>query len=119
MENIYQGNFTSWNDVVERFFDYSADQIKLNPEPEQVFMASYDGCGYDGDAVVAYRIGEKYYWVEGSHCSCYGLEGQWKPEEYDKETFLGMLDRKLETAIDSEYPSWDKTTLGLIRQRAA
>lgn len=31
--------------------------------------------------VVAYRLDGKLYEVNGGHCSCYGLEGQWEPAE--------------------------------------
>lgn len=125
MENVYQGRFNNWNDVVENFFDtgYADEQKKKNalevcPEPDRVFIAAYGGGGYDGDALVVFRRGEKYYTVEGGHCSCYGLEDQWKPEEYDYETFVAVLDRKIESnSRDSEYPSMDKTTWELVKTR--
>ena len=45
-----------------------------------ILFASY-GCDYyDGDAWVLFEQGENLYEVNGCHCSCYGLEGQWEPE---------------------------------------
>jgi hypothetical protein len=61
-----------------------------------VIFAGYSYECYSGDALVIYRNGENYYYVSGGHCSCYGLEGQWEPEEYDRETFLKVLGRKIE-----------------------
>lgn len=48
----------------------------------EILLASYgeDG-GWDGVAFVLFRRDGTLYEVNGSHCSCYGLEGQWEPEE--------------------------------------
>lgn len=81
---IYDG-FSDWKDVQSQFEDQT-------PEPDEVLCAVYDGGGYEGDALVIYRNGEKYFIVQGSHCSCYGLEGQFDPTEYpDKDTFAKCL----------------------------
>lgn len=81
---IYEGLFGSWADVQRQF--------EMNvPEPEQVIYAEYDQPGYDGWANVFYRIGDQFYWAYGSHCSCYGLEGQWDPEEYDAQSLVHAL----------------------------
>lgn len=37
--------------------------------------------GCDSDAFVVFRRDGVLYEVNGSHCSCYGFEGQWEPEE--------------------------------------
>lgn len=34
---------------------------------------------YSGDATVWFERGGKLWEVTGSHCSCYGFEGQWEP----------------------------------------
>ncbi|MCY9324031.1 hypothetical protein [Bacillus haynesii] len=47
----------------------------------EVILASYTYEDYEGDAFVLFRKDGKYYEVHGSHCSCYGLEDQWEPEE--------------------------------------
>lgn len=36
---------------------------------------------YSGDAFVLFQRDGKLWEVNGSHCSCYGLEDQWGPEE--------------------------------------
>jgi hypothetical protein len=41
--------------------------------------AKWDGC------VGGKRQNVKFYLVEASHCSCFGLEGQWEPHEITRE----------------------------------
>ena len=85
MSNYFE-NFSSWTDVQEQF--------RMNePEPEEVLYAMYDIDGYEGSADVIYRNGNKFYWVSGGHCSCYGLEDQWDPEEYSAELFVAAWDK--------------------------
>ena len=94
----YDG-FDNWQDVAVNFSNlgYNAsDAAKLAeiPEPEEVLVAAYEQGGYEGDAWVVYRNGDKYYTVEGGHCSCYGLEGKWEPEEYESaEALLKCLSK--------------------------
>jgi hypothetical protein len=73
---IYFDCFESKEDVV-RNFELSSEQL----EGVEILYAMYDGGGYEGEAHVIFRKDDKLYEVNGSHCSCYGLEGQWKPEE--------------------------------------
>ena len=84
--NVYDGDFDSWADVCRYFEEEVA-------EPDEVLLAVYDIDGYEGSADVIYRNGEQYYWVHGSHCSCYGLEGQFDPEEYSAELLVAALRR--------------------------
>lgn len=46
-----------------------------------VLLAWYGYGSYCGDAFVLFEKTGKLYEVDGSHCSCFGLEGQWSPEE--------------------------------------
>jgi hypothetical protein len=46
-----------------------------------ILLASYGQGSYEGEAFVLFRKEGKLFEVHGSHCSCYGLEGQWEPEE--------------------------------------
>lgn len=84
---IYNDLFTCWNDVRREF---ACDE----PEPDEVVTASYSYEDYSGRAWVVYRNGDKFFEVEGGHCSCYGLEDQWKPEEYEPSVFLEALFRR-------------------------
>ncbi len=71
---VYLHRWSSGDDV-ERDFE-----VTLSSDIEILF-ASYGGGSYEGDAFLLYRQDGKLYEVNGSHCSCYGLEGQWEPEE--------------------------------------
>jgi len=61
------------------------DAIPVEEKPEfkdaEILLASYGTPSYEGYAFVLFRRDGKLYEVNGSHCSCYGLEGQWDPEE--------------------------------------
>lgn len=46
-----------------------------------VHLAWYGYGSYEGSSLVIFEKDGKLYEVNGSHCSCYGLEGQWEPEE--------------------------------------
>lgn len=97
----YREGFPDWNTVMTEFSEgYEENNINM-PEPEGLIWASYTYEGYEGDANVLWRNEDGTFgYVNGSHCSCYGLEGQWNVEEYTKETLLGQFDRTL----DSGYP---------------
>jgi hypothetical protein len=57
----------------------------------EVILASYGYGNYCGDAFVLFRKGGKLYEVNAGHCSCYGLEGQWSPEETTVESLWHRL----------------------------
>lgn len=56
-----------------------------------ILFASYVYEDYSGDAVVLFERDGKLYEVYGSHCSCYGLEGQW--EEGDEVVLDELVPR--------------------------
>jgi hypothetical protein len=60
-------------------------------ENVKILFASYGEDNYSGEAWVLFEENGKLYEVNGSHCSCYGLEGQWEPEE----TSIEELDHRL------------------------
>lgn len=51
----------------------------------EILLASYGYANYSGDAFVLFRRDGKLYRVDAGHCSCYGLEGQWEPQETNAE----------------------------------
>jgi hypothetical protein len=85
---IYNGEFTRASDVFDAF-EVSADDRK----DCIILYASYDIDGYDGSAHVIFYKDENLYEVNGGHCSCYGLEGQWDPEIIDLEVIRGKAAR--------------------------
>lgn len=75
----YYGWFDNWASVQS---NYNMNEA----EPDEVHLADYEDwpdIGYNGDSMVIYRRGSKWYLNMGGHCSCYGLEDQWSPDEYD------------------------------------
>lgn len=54
-------------------------EVKLGKDIK-ILLAKYSSYSYEGEAFVLFTKGGRLYEVHGSHCSCYGLEGQWDPE---------------------------------------
>jgi hypothetical protein len=86
--------WSSLEDIREAFADYK--QPSPVPPDIEVLFASYEGGGYDGDAVVVFRQEGKLYEVHGGHCSCHGLENQWSPEESTVESLEKTIPSRLE-----------------------
>lgn len=82
----YIGEFADWNDV-----NYNFGGECPAKEPRYVF-AGYDTPSYEGySTVLTSNDGRKFSVVEGSHCSCYGLEGQWCPTEHSRTDIKKMM----------------------------
>lgn len=62
---------------IMREFETSEDDVA---GIELLFSVDDPG-SYCGSALIVFRRGGKLYEVNASHCSCYGFESQWKPEE--------------------------------------
>jgi hypothetical protein len=81
---MYIDLFKSNEDIIEQ---YAAPADAL--DNATVYLAWYQYEQYSGSSLVVYEKGGKLYEVNGGHCSCNGLEGQWEPEETSWEA-LGM-----------------------------
>ena len=95
MSEKYFGGFNDRDDIAREFLAGYRKNFKIPedfPTEEQIIFAAYEGGSYEGAAIVVYEKDGKLFEVNGSHCSCHGLEDQWSPEETSKEA-LGM--RKL------------------------
>jgi hypothetical protein len=75
-----------WNGFLKRTVkeseDYMIKEFCIQPDilqNIQILFATYDISEYDGYAFILFKKDNKLYEVNASHCSCYGLEGQWKP----------------------------------------
>lgn len=66
----------SKKDLIDDFRLKKHDLDEIN-----ILLAYYSYMNYTGEAFVLFEKNGKLYEVNGSHCSCYGLEGQWEPEE--------------------------------------
>src|SRR4051812_43967563 len=53
-------------------------------EGASILAAAYTYEDYSGSALVLYEKDGKLFVNHGGHCSCYGLEDQWSPEEVTK-----------------------------------
>jgi predicted nucleic acid-binding Zn finger protein len=91
-KRVYKEGWSEWNDLRRNFSQTYGELAKEIPEkePSKVF-AVYDDGGYEGSALVIYVEKRKFYIVEASHCSCYGLEGQWEPTVHEKVELKKML----------------------------
>jgi len=79
---MYKGNFTCKSDVIHAFAGdgVSVEDMESNLRDAKILVAWYGYGDYDGSAFVLYSRGDLLYEVNGGHCSCYELEGQWDPE---------------------------------------
>lgn len=87
---VYFGDFDSRANVERQF------EVKLD-KSVHIKFAVYES-GWEGSAAVVFEQDGKLYLVEGSHCSCYGLEGQWEPTEETLETLARYHLRAVEEA---------------------
>lgn len=83
MDKIYYENFSCIDDVKEEFRISDKDILDC-----EIIYAAYDTPLWEGYAHVIFIKNGKLYEVNGSHCSCYGLEEQWLPEETLLEALL-------------------------------
>jgi hypothetical protein len=92
---IFLNNWKTELDVFSDFEEYSyklkEEQITIVHKDEKILFASYGTDNYSGDAFVLFEKNDKLFEVNGSHCSCYGLENQWEPEE----TTIELLTKRL------------------------
>lgn len=87
-------NFSSKEDVIS---NYTAPADAL--DGAIIYLAWYGYGSYDGYSLVVFEKDGKLYEVNGSHCSCSGLEGQWQPEETSWEAL------KMRNLNDEGYTS--------------
>ncbi|MDQ0168724.1 MULTISPECIES: hypothetical protein [Paenibacillus] len=106
MSGIYLEDWDS-ADKVYRDFDVQ------EPEGIEILLACYTYVWYEGSAFVLYRDNKdgKLYEVNGGHCSCYGLEGQWSPEETNVEVLRHRIEKgRLGQGYDGEGRFVDELT---------
>jgi hypothetical protein len=96
--------------------DFNIDEAAL--KGVSVLLAAYGYESYSGDAFVLFRKAGKLYEVNGGHCSCYGLEGQWQPQEVTKAELIHRLDKgRLGNYSDNKYADELRAVLKKIRVR--
>jgi len=62
-------------------------------EGVRILIAFYSYEDYIGTAWVLFERDGKLYAVHGGYCSCYGLEGQWDPEETSTDYLRNQLEK--------------------------
>ena len=74
-------------------------------EKFNVLIWSYGSSGWDGDAILILedKETEELFEVHGSHCSCYGLEGQFDLEPTTAEEIKFRLDNNPTYGQDGTY----------------
>ena len=97
----YVGDFEDKQDVIDQF-NVKDDDLR----DAFVLLAWYGGGCYDGSAFVLFERGGKLYEVNGGHCSCYGLEDQWDPEETTVDALVHRIEHG-HLGRDSYYSDCD------------
>jgi len=120
--SVYLHNWSTKQDVIcdfEQIYGNREDELKrVSPKYEDIniLFASYGTDNYSGDAFVLYEREGKLYEVNGGHCSCYGLEGQFDPYETTIEELSFRLtkgDMGLDSWSDNEFANELKEFLGI------
>ena len=83
---IFDDGFDNEQDILDQF---DAGDDALNGA--FVLYATYTYEDYSGDAFVLFWRDGQLYEVNGGHCSCYGLEGQWEPEETTADALVHRI----------------------------
>jgi hypothetical protein len=69
--------FKSVDDRVKQF---ESEQVRQDLDGANILIAWYGYGSYCGDSLVLYEKDGTLYENNASHCSCFGIEGQWQPE---------------------------------------
>lgn len=90
---MYVEKFKSNEDVAKEYANGVNQELEIVSllNNSIVHLAWYGYGDYIGCSWVIYENNGILYQVNGSHCSCYGLEGQWEPEETDWRV-ISMMD---------------------------
>lgn len=98
MNNIYYGIFTCLEDVVREF---SISEKEL--EGIAIIYADYFNADYSGEAHVIFVKDNQLYEINGSHCSCNGLEACWEPEVTSALALLNRPNVSAEAKANVKY----------------
>lgn len=66
--------------------------FEVEDSGENILFAWYGAGSYDGSAFVLFERDGRLYEVNGGHCSCFGLEDQWDPEETSVAELMHRID---------------------------
>lgn len=90
---IFLNNWDSLEAMKNDFWPGYGDKPLANElDGANVLLASYGTPAYEGYGFVLFERDGELYEVNGSHCSCHGLEGQWEPEKTTTEALLHRIE---------------------------
>ena len=83
---MFLNNWSNFEEMKREFWPgYTPESVyKDELDGVEILLASYGTPSCEGHAFVLFVRDGKLYEVNASHCSCYGLEEQWAPEETEK-----------------------------------
>jgi hypothetical protein len=108
---MYYGLFKTQDDICS-YFQISSEDLKGC----KILFAAYE-CEYEGEALVVFRHKRKLYEVNGSHCSCYGLEDQWTPELTNVEALRHRFEKGTLGYFLGGYAGAFNTMLDLLTRK--
>ena len=94
---------------------FSEGRTERELEGVEIVLASYGTPSYEGYAFVLFKKDGKLYEVNASHCSCYGLEGQWEPERTSVEDLLYRVEKGRLGVGDYDENPFAIELLGILR----
>ena len=119
LKKQYYGDWNNVEDVFESFFVGWDDKVRTKegheppdnfPRHDQIIFAMNRGGGYEESCTVVFVENGKLMYVSASHCSCYGYEGQWDPDEVTWFQLWKMDPPDYDETSES-YQAW-QTTIG-------
>ena len=93
-EEEYNAETSPYADI--QVWEERKAEMKASKEkwlPINILFASYSTGNYEGDAWVLFEENGELFEVSGSHCSCYGLEGQWDREPVVLEELKNRIEK--------------------------
>lgn len=121
-EPIYLGDWSNCGlkQLIDDFSDYDENYEKqlIDLSGINILLAYYRYEDYNGEAFVLFEKDGQLYEVNGSHCSCYGLENQWEPRLTELKGIAYRLneghmveENVYNSSNDEEYTNQYKTEL--------
>lgn len=120
INRILAGDLMSREDQSSEFSQYQNEGRDENynrievemPDSLHIFYSYYSYEDYSGYGFL-WGYNEEtdtFFYNSGSHCSCYGLEGQWDMEDHTYEEMVAVLERQIQEydGTDSYYYETDK-----------
>lgn len=75
------------------------DSFETSLEGHRPLYCVYEIDGYEGSSKVYTENNGRLMFNESWHCSCYGLEGMWRPEEYIPDQLRRLMESTLEYTL--------------------